>query len=194
MFLDFGKVWKNSGAQNDALIVFHDLNTRYAEPHRHYHNLKHICAVFAEFSAARQLCPHPNEVELAIWFHDAIYDPKAKDNEEQSANLCADAVLRGGAPGEIVDRTVALILATKHTALPSGVDAAVLVDADLSILGQPPSDFDAYEINIRKEYAWVDDDAFRKGRAAVLQSFLDRPRIFTTEHFAQLYESRLAKI
>ena len=68
MFFDFGKVWKNSGAQNDALVVFQDLNTRYAEPHRHYHNLKHICAVLAEFSAARHFARIPTKSNSRFGF------------------------------------------------------------------------------------------------------------------------------
>ena len=193
MAIDFVKLWVRLGAQSHAALVFHELQTRYAERHRHYHNLKHINAVLAEFASARQFCAHPDDVELAAWFHDAIYDPKAKDNEEQSATLCAHALVDGRVHSEIITRVHALILATKHTAVPSNSDAAVLVDADLSILGQPKADFDAYEVAIRQEYAWVDETAFREGRAAVLQSFLDRPKIFTTDFFAGRYEAEARK-
>ncbi len=193
MFFDCVKLWTRLGAQSDAAPVFQDLHTRYAERHRYYHNLKHIGAVLVEFASAREFCAHPDDVEVAAWFHDAIYDPKAKDNEEQSAKLCAHALLNGRVHSEIITRVHALILATKHTAVPANSDAAVLVDADLSILGQPKADFDAYEVAIRQEYAWVDEAAFREGRAAILQSFLDRPKIFTTDFFAGRYEAEARK-
>ena len=182
-------LWSQIGARSDPGKALHEVFDYYKEPHRFYHNLNHILKMLHEFDRARSLCVHPNEVEFAIWFHDAIYDPKAKDNEELSAELAVATLREAHVGAPFRERVRALILATKHTAAPVGPDASVLVDADLSILGKPAAEFDAYEATIRKEYAWVSDDAFRSGRAAVLRQFLGRPRIYSTELFFGLYEN-----
>jgi predicted metal-dependent HD superfamily phosphohydrolase len=186
-------LWRRIDARGDADQVLKQLTDLYSETHRAYHNLQHLHVVLAEFKQAQLLCVNPDAVEMSIWFHDAIYDTHAKDNEEKSAALCAGILRAASLMEDFNDRVTALILATKHTSSPSDPDAAVLVDADLSILGRPEPEFDQYERNIRAEYSWVSDEAFRTGRTAVLRSFLDRPRIFTTDHFHHLYEATARK-
>lgn len=161
---------------------------RYFEPQPFYHNDKHIEACLNEFAPARSLCAHPDEAELALWYHDAIYDSKAKDNEERSADLACKIARGAGLNDEFSQRVRALILATKHNSIPSGIDACVVVDCDLSILGKPAAEFDAYEAAIRKEYAWVSEHDFRSGRRAVLEQFLKRAAIFSTDLFRAKYE------
>jgi predicted metal-dependent HD superfamily phosphohydrolase len=177
------------GAPSEPPRAFQELFEHYAEPHRYYHNLDHILKMLNEFDRAWVLCTHPNGVEFAIWFHDAIYNPKAKDNEELSAELAVATLREAQVEAPFRERVRDLILATKHTAAPAGPDACVLVDADLSILGKPIAEFDTYESAIRKEYAWVSDDAFRTGRAAVLRQFLARSRIYSTDLFFKMYEN-----
>jgi predicted metal-dependent HD superfamily phosphohydrolase len=184
----FAALWSRLKASGNAQQILGKLTALYTQPHRAYHNLDHILNMQRELERGRVLCAHPDEVEFAIWLHDAIYDPKAKDNEEQSAELAVE-ILNGAQVGaDIGQRVRALILATKHAAAPSDPDACVLVDADLSILGKPAAEFDAYETAIRKEYAWVPDDQFRTGRSAILRHFLARPRIFSTAPFFEAYE------
>lgn len=165
------------------------LRARYAEPSLNYHNQAHIDACLAEFDAIRPAFRDPAAVELAIWFHDAIYDPRKTDNEERSADL-ADAMLSAaGVTRQTVETVRRLILATKHDAVPTDHDAQLLVDIDLSILGSADAAFDAYEQAIRQEYAHVPDETFRTGRAAVLRKFLARDRIYATECFASRFEA-----
>jgi predicted metal-dependent HD superfamily phosphohydrolase len=83
-----------------------------------------------------------------------------------------------------------LILSTRHQAAASGVDAEILVDIDLSILGAVPVRFDEYERQVREEYSWVPDFLFRRERKAILKEFLARPRIFSTTHFRDRYEQQ----
>jgi predicted metal-dependent HD superfamily phosphohydrolase len=128
-------------------------------------------------------------VELALWFHDAIYDPRRYDNEELSAALAAETVSSFLSTTDTMALRE-LILATKHSAVPIDPDAALVVDIDLSILGRSKEIFDAYENGIREEYDWVPAKAFASGRASILKRFLERPRIYTHDFFFQRYESQ----
>jgi predicted metal-dependent HD superfamily phosphohydrolase len=150
--------------------------------------LRHIRHCLRELDLAQSSAQDPAAVELAIWFHDAIYDPTRHDNEERSAEVMA-AVLRDARLGEpLIDRVGALIVATKHAQPPTDADAQLLLDIDLSIFGQSVEDFDAYERAIRLEYQHVASDAFRAGRAGVLRKFLARPHIYFTPSFKERYE------
>ncbi|MGX5846728.1 HD domain-containing protein [Mesorhizobium sp. PL10] len=170
-----------------------ELSGFYRAEDRYYHNLGHIEAMLAlaeDYSASL----HDFEaVEAAIWFHDAIYDSKAKDNEAQSAAL-AEKMLAGRADPVRLSRITAMILATATHQLPSFDDAAAMRDAslfldmDLSILGTAPDAFDDYERAVRQEYAWVEEPMWRAGRSAVLKSFLARDHIFHTEEFRRRFE------
>ena len=170
------------GDFNAQLEIYSDLNTRYTAPDRHYHNLEHIEACLRELDTARAAALHADAIEMAIWFHDAIYDSHRSDNEEQSAQLAIAACRCLGA-AHLCEEVAELIRATNHRAPPTTPDAALLIDIDLSILGTPAAIFDRYELAIRAEYAWVSAADFRTGRAKVLRHFLDRPRLFTTDQF-----------
>ena len=172
-----------------ARAVFVDLYTRYTAADRHYHDIHHIDHCLQLFDTVSALASQPDAIELAIWFHDAIYDSHKSDNEASSASLADSALMRLGVPHATRQTVCDLILGTQHNAPPADPDAALLVDIDLSILGQPAPIFDAYEAGVRFEYAWVTESAFRAGRSKILQSFLDRPRIYTTDHFSAAFES-----
>jgi predicted metal-dependent HD superfamily phosphohydrolase len=165
------------------------LLARYAEPHRAYHTRQHLRECFEQLEPAAGSAHALAEVQLALWFHDAIYDPRAQDNEERSAQWAGDALRAVGADPSIGLRVRALVLATRHAAVPEGPDAQLLVDVDLSILGAPRARFDEYERQVRVEYGWVPEPAFRAARANVLRGFLARPRIYSTEGFADRLEA-----
>ena len=183
-------LWQRLGAQGDAGAVYNDLVTRYSEPHRAYHTLAHIGYCLNEFEQARHLAINPDAVELALWYHDAIYDTKAKDSEERSAALVVEMARNTLLPDTLGQSVANLIMATKHTSAPADLDVQLLVDIDLSILGQSEEKFDEYERQIRKEYDWVYEDQFVAGRSAILKSFLDRPNIYTTQAFRDKYEAQ----
>jgi predicted metal-dependent HD superfamily phosphohydrolase len=178
---------------DDALKA--ELTKLYAAPDRHYHNLAHIEALLALAKRLQAEIADPNAVEAAIWFHDAIYDSRAKDNEARSAALAAER-LAGPVEPERLTKIVAMIEATATHQVPNLADAtarhdaALLLDMDLSILGAPPADFDVYEEAVRQEYGWVPEDAWRAGRAAVLQNFLARQFIFHTAAFRSELEGQ----
>jgi predicted metal-dependent HD superfamily phosphohydrolase len=186
----WSQLWRNASSQGDGAAWFEVLATRYAEPHRHYHKSQHIVECLAEFDYARHLASQPVALELAIWFHDAIYDTHAANNEEQSAVL-AEQCLADAASGTDLRLAVRdLVLVTKNHDASKHTDASLLVDIDLSILGQPEDRFWEYELQVRQEYAWVPEDIFCARRAEILERFLARERIYTTTGFFQSHEKQ----
>jgi predicted metal-dependent HD superfamily phosphohydrolase len=167
-----------------------ELTARYAEPHRAYHTMQHIGECFTVLEPAESLARRLGEVMLALWFHDAIYDTRAHDNEARSAQWARASLLAAGADAGTAERVHGLVLATTHRAAPHDPDAQLVVDVDLAILGAPGARFAEYERQIREEYAWVPADAFRERRARVLGSFLERPAIYGTAHLATRLETR----
>jgi predicted metal-dependent HD superfamily phosphohydrolase len=161
----------------------------YQSPSRHYHNLKHICECLDELDAVKELCAAPDAVELAIWYHDVVYDATRGDNEERSADIASTALRSAGASQPLIDQVRLLILATKHAGVPADDDAMILVDIDLSILGRTAEEFATYEQAIRREYAHVAEQAFRAGRAKILQRFLERAAIYGVAFMRQKYEA-----
>jgi len=170
--------------------VFDQLLARYSEPHRKYHTVQHLVECLALFETVRHLAEHPGEIEMALWFHDGIYDTRGHDNERQSADWARAVLQSHGAAADAVRRVDELIMATCHSALPASHDAQLLVDVDLSILGALPQRFAEYEEQIRQEYAFVPEDIFRQKRGEILSAFLARPVIYSTAHFQAALEAR----
>jgi predicted metal-dependent HD superfamily phosphohydrolase len=169
-------------APADAYPIFDRLVSAHTEPHRHYHNLDHLSEMFKVAGKLADAATDPAAIQLAIWFHDAVYDPRAKDNEEQSATLAIESLRPLGIPEETLQHIAAMIRATAHAAAGDvDSDAAVLLDADLAILSAEEKRYARYAADVRREYERVPDDAYWAGRTKVLQSFLDRPRIYRTE-------------
>ena len=157
---------------------------RWSEAGRHYHAPQHLRECLAEFDQAATLAQRPAEVEAALWFHDAVYDPHRHDNEARSAGLWRTMLAPAGVADETLERVAALVLATRHGMATSvTADAALVVDIDLAILGAPRARFAEYERQIRAEYAFVPIDVYREKRRAVLQGFAERTRLYTTAHF-----------
>jgi predicted metal-dependent HD superfamily phosphohydrolase len=171
------------------LDTFEKLRAAYAERHRHYHTGEHINQCLAELDGVRHLVREPVEVELALWFHDAIYVTRSKHNEAKSANWAAEFLKANAVDAERAQRIHNLILATTHDAPAHDPDARFLIDIDLSILGADRATFRRFEENVRKEYWWVPSTLFRQTRAKILQSFLDRSSVYATAHFRDRLEN-----
>jgi predicted metal-dependent HD superfamily phosphohydrolase len=185
------RLWTELGADVIDGGVFNQLVGAYSERHRHYHTLQHLRECLAHCEAGASLARRPAEVELALWFHDAVYDPQRDDNEERSADWAARAVRAAGCAAEVAERVRALVLATKtHEATGDDPDTRLLLDIDLAILGAAPARFADYERQVRAEYGHVPEDQFRAGRARVLARFLARPRIYATDAFHDALEAR----
>jgi predicted metal-dependent HD superfamily phosphohydrolase len=180
--------WSRLGAQGSGLSIFTHLAAAYAEPGRAYHTAEHIRDCLNQLDMSRELARRPDEVEAAIWFHDAVYLPGASDNEDRSARLAQTALLACAVPLEVSRRVAELVLATRHLTLPREPDGKLLCDIDLSILGREPEIFDQFEQRIRREYAWVPEPTYRSSRSEVLAGFLQRRSIYQTEYFRKRYE------
>ena len=169
------------------------LRERHAGPQRHYHDWSHVEALLGHAGKLGDAIHDGDAVLYAILFHDAVYDPRAKDNERDSARLLLDET-PPIAPASL-DLAHRMILATEGHVMPdaSGQDAqdiAHFLDMDLAILGASDERFDIYEDQIRREYAHVPEDAFRKGRAGVLRGFAARERLFFSQWGLDRFEAR----
>jgi len=184
--------WLELGVRDSPGLrsLYADVLDRYSEPHRHYHTYQHLAECFEKVQDIIALAEHPAEVNVGLWFHDAIYDTRRDDNEERSAAWASSAGRELGASAESAQRIHDLIMFTRHAAEPVGIDAQVLVDADLSILGAQPERFQQYEAQVRNEYGWVPDAIFRSTRDRILKEFLGRPHLFCTARFRELYEAQ----
>ena len=179
------RLWSAAELPGDALAWHERLTALYSEIHRHYHTLQHLSECLREFDSAKCEAHDPIALELAIWFHDAIYNPRASDNEERCADLACECLK--GAP-DLAATVSKLVLDTKTHVGSGHPDSPLLIDIDLSILGQSRERFDQYERQIREEYSWVPGIIFKPKRSAILRGFLDRPRIYNTETFFAKYE------
>lgn len=183
-------LWQALGAAHVDAGLRKALLSRWNEPGRHYHTTRHLGECLRHFAAVRGEAQHAAEIELALWFHDAIYDLQAHDNERRSADWAQSAALAAGVAHAAAARVHALVMATCHDAAPASHDEALMVDVDLAILGADARRFAQYEQQVRREYAWVPQALYRQRRAAVLQGFLDRPRLYTSGHFFDTLEAR----
>ncbi len=190
-----GRAAGSSGSRGVAMFSTIDrkldgLRARYAEPHRAYHTQAHVDTMLAGLRGLPFAAPAV--AELAVWYHDAVYDPAACDNEARSAALM-QADLAGLADPALLAAADAMIRATASHALPPGAsaDLALFLDLDMAVLGAAPDAYDAYERGIAAEYVPVyGEAAFRQGRAAFRQDMLARASLFHTAVFRADHEPR----
>lgn len=155
---------------------------------RAYHDTHHLHACLMHLEAVRTAQPEaleqPHAVELALWFHDAIYWPWSTRNEERSAQWARRFLAAQRLPEALVHTVERHIMDTRHASgEPLSGDACWVVDIDLAVLGAPPDAYRAFERNVRREYRFVRWSRYVAGRTAVLRSFLDRPHIYATPWF-----------
>lgn len=166
---------------NADLLI--DLTRRYTEPHRKYHDMRHIADMLCK-GAALGL----TEVQvMAIWFHDAVYEPGNKDNEEDSADLAVQKLIAAGWPVERAQEVAEIIRDTKGHK-PSTEESKKVLDLDLSTLGGSWEDYQRNGRNIREEYGSMSDEDWNKGRGEWLREMLERERLFWTEWGTPLEE------
>lgn len=177
---NWNAAWHALGVTAPDAALCDELQRRYGEPQRHYHTMQHLGECLAWFEREKAQAERPAEVALALWFHDAIYDVHAHDNEARSADWARQALLEAGVNANAAERVHALVMATRHDAVPEGRDAELLIDIDLSILGAARARFDEYERQVHAEYAFVPEEIRLPRRREILQRFLDRKAIYAT--------------
>lgn len=161
----------------------------YQEPQRVYHQLQHIVECLALFENVQNQIEDGLAVQLAIFFHDVVYQPRSSSNEQNSAMLMRQQ-LAGTLPETQLDKIASWIVATQQHATTSDSDLAYLLDIDLAILGSSPARFAEYQQQIRQEYIWVDELIYQEKRHAVLRQFYLTQPLYQTRYFQQHYEQQ----
>jgi len=165
------------------------LMAAYSEKHRAYHTFEHIAACLRHFDNVKHLAAHPREIELALWFHDAIYKPFSSSNEEDSAIWVQEFFEQNGYDEDVViDRVFDLIMVTEHTGEPMTKDQKLMIDIDLSILGTQTEVYDQFEKDVQFEYKKVPGFIFNKKRREILAEFLARDPLYHEPYFRDKLE------
>lgn len=190
----FAKLWSRAVGAVDGSKAWQTLDSAYGDPARAYHNWSHVKAMLGGLDDVRHVAEFGavswDEVEQAIFFHDAIYEAAREDNEARSAEFFKTSAGERPAMGQdAVERVAAMILATAQHLPTADISTRLLLDLDLAVLGGSPEHYALYARAVRAEYAAVPDDAWRIGRAAVMRRFLDRERIYQTSHFRARLET-----
>ncbi|MFB7463961.1 hypothetical protein ACFCZ1_10780 [Streptomyces sp. NPDC056224] len=179
-----------AGASGDPAPYADRLLAAWAEPQRRYHTTAHLADVLARIDVLAPHAADPAAVELAAWFHDAVYRPDRSENEERSAAMAERALPELGVDADRTAEVARLVrLTVTHDPAPGDTDGEVLCDADLAVLAGAPEAYAAYAAAVRAEYGFVPDDAFRTGRAAVLRQLLALPRLFRTPYGTAHWEA-----
>jgi predicted metal-dependent HD superfamily phosphohydrolase len=168
------------GARSKAVPTIRaELERAYTEPQRHYHTLDHVEQCLAWLDWCWALAAEPHELAIALWFHDAIYDPRSAANEARSAAYARTSLMVAGVPEARIERIEAMIVATGEHAS-AEADLGLLVDIDLAILGASPEAFARFEQQIRAEYAHVSSADYARGRSQVLRQLGARDPLYVT--------------
>lgn len=177
-----------------ACLVEAELRARsaYSEPHRRYHDQRHLAECLSELDWVRGLSARQSRLlRWAILWHDSIYNPGQRNNEQRSAELAHMELTRCGVPAEDADEVARLIQATEfHRADPGDTLGRLIVSIDLAILGAHPDRYREYAADVRGEYSHVGDAMWRTGRALVLRRLLDTERIYPDEDFHKRLEKQ----
>lgn len=188
----FMDLWQScslpSGHDGHGGDVWSNLDALYAAENRHYHTIDHIVFCLHEFDRIRQPLESPEALELSIWFHDAIYDPQSKTNEQDSLNLFLQAAM-GELKPEIIDEVGPMIMATLHTEEPHTLDERYMCDIDLSSFAIPWDAFIHDSNALREENRHQSDGEFYTKKLKFLNGLLSRPRIYFTDDFFTRYET-----
>lgn len=170
---------------NEILIneLWLNIEKRYSEKHRHYHTLQHIEHLFFLLEKNKNLVADWETLVISIFYHDAVYNARKSDNEEQSAVFMQQAMSKIIFPKEKIEKSYRQIIATKKHEMTGDNDTDLFTDADLAILGSDWNNYQAYAKNIRKEYLIYPDFMYNMGRKKVLKHFLQMENIYKTPLF-----------
>ena len=196
---DLHTKWVNLAKKYCTSILFVEwiwmqLEKNYSHRKRHYHNFQHIFHMLEQAEENEKMLEDIDVVMFSIWFHDIIYKPSRKDNEEKSAEYTRSVLEKTSLGGEKINRVCNLIISTKkHQSIVLSIDNDLLLDFDLSILGQPWNIYKEYIQSIRKEYSLYPTFLYNAGRKKVLKGFLKRDSLYFTEKYRTLYEEQARK-
>lgn len=185
-----------SAYTSDHLLIqqlWSEIEQAYSHKKRHYHNLEHIRYMIEKIQVCHHLLSDADTVLFAVFYHDLVYSPARKDNEEKSAETARNRLLKLNVPQEKAEKCYQQIIATREHNPCDDTDTRYLLDADMAILGETPERYAAYTRNVRKEYAIYPDFMYKKGRKAALLHFLASGNIYQTPLFREQYEEQARK-
>lgn len=185
----FRDVVSRCAPEADADKPYATVEQQYSEPHRRYHTLDHIRYCLSQLDRVRHLASDPDAIELALWFHDIIYDPTANDNELRSARLFK-SLLGGYMSDERAGRVYRLIIVTEYPSEPDDGDEKLMVDIDLSSFALPWEEFMRDTHAIRSEFAHLPEERFVAGKLKFLNAMLARSRFYLSDYFHDRLEER----
>ena len=188
----FIEVWGRNlcaGSASKAIETAAIVINKHQEHHRHYHNTRHLSFCLAQQSQAQSAMDEPDIVELALWFHDAVYLPNASDNEAQSAALFAQ-LTRGQLSESLINSVSEIIPATNHQTAPESQSEAYVLDIDLASIGLPWEEFNRDNEALRAEVPRIHDNLYYEGKTAFLSTLLNREKIYYTKYFFDKYEQQ----
>lgn len=179
--------------------TFVDIVAQYSQKGRFYHDLFHIDDMLQWIERFRDQLHDRCAVKLAVWFHDAIYDPQSRTNEEDSARYGGEVSRKLGIPDKVIGKMQLYVNATKRHEVPPDYDPddhdlPLFLDFDLSILAANPARYDLYARQIRMEYRHRSDEEYRNGRDHFLTGMLDRQRIFMTDEMRPFEQQAIANM
>jgi predicted metal-dependent HD superfamily phosphohydrolase len=183
----WSRCWKQLNARETGDVLMGQLIVAYNEEHGKYHTEQHLRECLICLEKYRHLATRPEEAEMAIWFHDAVYDVNCKDNEKISADWAVRELTAALVEKRCTNRVYDLIMATQHTQPPKSVDQGLIIDIDLSILGSSESRFDEYESQIRDEYSYVSDQKFNQERRNVIKRFIESGQLYNLREISTSY-------
>lgn len=187
----FTTLWRrclSSGADDNADAAWKALERGYSEPHRHYHDEQHLAHCLEQLDLAADEVQKPDQVEMAIWFHDVIHDPGQQHNEQRSADSFRD-LASGVMDQDFIEAVDDLVMVTTHTRLPDDLDHQFICDIDLASFGCPWECFLRDSDAVKAEFLGPDEDYYR-GKVSFLEAMLQRPKIFFTDFFNVRYEEQ----
>lgn len=170
---------------------FQRITERYTKPRRHYHNLEHLSNLL---TLCDRMGIEDNDIVLALFYHDVIYNPKFANNEERSAAFARRSLERVGMERGRAERVGAMVQATRdHLSGNYDLSTELFLDLDMAILGAEPIDYRVYSDGVKSEYSWIPEDLYRRNRRKFLQKTLEADNIFRTETFRKRFEEQARK-
>src|SRR5690349_18119750 len=179
-----------SGSDATKAAALDEIIAAHSQPHRRYHGVGHLEALFTLLDEHAKSVAEPLPLHFGVWWHDVVYEPQASDNEARSAALARVRLTELGAASDLIERVDMLILATRnHWEAPAMGDGDYFLDADIAILGAPPSLYDRYADDVRFEYSFAPDPMYRTGRSRFLSKAIERQCLFRKPEFEAAYGS-----
>jgi predicted metal-dependent HD superfamily phosphohydrolase len=188
----FVSLWQRcvtSPTSTNPAGVYRTLHGYYSEPWRRYHTLSHLRHCLGEFDEVAHLVDSPEQVEVALWFHDAIYVLDGRDNEARSVELF-NRLMGPAVSTRFAERVAQLIMATCHCEPPATGDERYMVDIDLASFGLPWNAFVRDSEKVRTEAAHRNDDEFYACQLPFLRRLMSRPHFYGTPYYRRKYEER----